>query len=85
MILDLSLDKKVESPVRNVHWNNFVYNILLDRNTKIDNDIKEIYEEIFDFKTSFETISEFFNKINLKLIKKYEGNGICYKNMISSN
>jgi len=85
LILDLSLDKKIESPVRNVHWNNFVYNILLDRNTKIDNEIKEIYEEIFDFKTSFETISEFFNKINLKLIKKYEGSGICYKNMINSN
>jgi hypothetical protein len=83
LILDHSLNKKIDSPVRNEHWNNFVYNIMLDRNAKITDEIKVLYEDLFDFKTSYENIIDFYGKIYKKLLKKYEDTGICYKNMIN--
>lgn len=82
LILDHSLNKKIESPVKNEHWNNFVYNVMLDRNTKITDDIKLLYEDLFDLKTSYENIIDFYEKIYKKLLKKYEKTGECYQNMI---
>ena len=83
LILDHSLNKEIESPVKNKHWNDFVYNVILDRNTKISNEIKILYENIFDFKTSYENINDFFYKIYKKLLKRYNGSGDCYKKMIN--
>jgi len=83
LILDHSLNKEIESPVKNKHWNDFVYNVILDRNTKISNEIKILYENIFDFKTSHENINDFFYKIYKKLLKRYNGSGDCYKKMIN--
>jgi len=82
LILDHSLNKEIESPVRNKAWNDFVYNVILDRNTKITEEIKLLYENIFDFKSSYENIIDFFGKIYKKLLKKYEYNGECYQLMI---
>jgi hypothetical protein len=85
LILDHSLTKKIESPAKNIYWNKFIYNILKDRNTKIDNEIKVLYEDIFDLKTTYDTIPEFYQKIHNKLLNKYENNGECYKRMIKNN
>jgi len=88
LILDHSLvkgyggDRKIESPVKNKLWNQFIVDILKDRNVKMNEDIKLLYEDIFDFKTNFNTINEFYAKIHNKLLRKYEYSGECYKRMV---
>jgi hypothetical protein len=84
LILDHSLVKgnMIESPVKNKLWNQFIVDILKDRNTLITEEIKVLYEDIFDFKTNFNTINEFYAKIHNKLLRKYEYSGECYKRMV---
>jgi hypothetical protein len=73
LILDHSLakGKKIDSPVKNKLWNQFICDILKDRNVKISEEVKILYEDIFDLKTNFSTIPEFYEKIHNKLLKKY--------------
>jgi len=87
LLLDHSLVKgnRIESPVKNKIWNQFVVDILKDRNAKVNEEMKLLYEDIFDFKTNFSSISDFYGKIHNKLLRKYEYNGDCYKKMISKN
>jgi len=84
LILDHSLVKgnMIESPVKNKLWNQFIVDILKDRNALITEEIKVLYEDIFDFKTNFNTINEFYAKIHNKLLRKYEYSGECYKRMV---
>jgi hypothetical protein len=84
LMLDHSLAKgnKIDSPVKNKLWNQFICDILKDRNVKISEEVKILYEDIFDLKTNFSTIPEFYEKIHNKLLKKYEYTGECYNKMI---
>ena len=84
LLLDHSLikGKKIESPVKSRHWNEFIVNILKDRNVKMNEEMKLLYEDIFDFKTNINTIIDFYGKIHNKLLKRYEYSGECYKRMI---
>ena len=82
LLLDFSLENKINSPVKNRIWNAFVVNILLNKDTKITNDIKQEFEKIFKFKINYESIPDFYNNIRKKLLKKYEYKGICYQNMV---
>ena len=84
LLLDHSLqkEKKIESPVKNRSWNQFIVDILKDRNVMVNEDIKLLYEDIFDFKTNINTIPEFYEKIHNKLLKRYQFDGECYKRMV---
>lgn len=82
LLLDYSLENKIESPVKNEIWNDFVYNVLLDRNTLIEGKIKEEYERIFNLRTKYETIPDVYLKITKKLLRKYKNKGECYNKMI---
>jgi hypothetical protein len=82
LLLDFSLENKINSPVKNKSWNEFVVNILLDKDTKISGNIKNEFEKIFNINLYNQSILEFYNIIYKKLLKKYEFSGICYQNMV---
>jgi len=82
LLMDHSLSKKVKSPVRNKLWNEYVVNILNNRNAIVNDQLLIFYKTIFDFKQDILTTYELYNKIHHKLYKKYNNNGFCYKNMI---
>jgi len=82
LLLDYSLENKIESPVKNKTWNEFVVNILLDKDTKISGNIKNEFGKIFNINLNNQSILEFYNNIYKKLLKKYEYSGICYQNMV---
>lgn len=82
LLLDYSLENTIESPVRDVDWNNFVCDILKNRNTILNEEIKQKYEKIFNFKTRHNTIQKIYHKIFKKLLRRYENKGYCYNKMI---
>jgi hypothetical protein len=82
LLMDHSLTKKIKSPVRNKLWNDYVVDILNNRNAKVDDQLLIFYKTIFDFKKDVKTTFELYNKIQHKLLKKYKNIGFCYKNMI---
>jgi hypothetical protein len=82
LLLDYSLENKIKSPVKNKTWNEFVVNILLDKNTKISGNIKNEFEKIFNINLNDQSILDLYNFIYKKLLKKYEYSGICYQNMV---
>jgi len=82
LLLDYSLENKIESPVKNKTWNEFVVNILIDKDTQIVDEIKNEYENLFNMKINCDSIPEFYNTIYKKLTSKYEYTGLCYNLMI---
>jgi hypothetical protein len=82
LLMDHSLNKKVKSPVHLKLWNDYVVDILNDRNAKVNNQLLLLYKTIFEFPHDVKTTSELFNKIRDTLLKKYKYTGFCYKNMI---
>jgi len=82
LLMDHSLSKKIKSPIRNKLWNNYVVDILNNRNATIDDQLLIFYKTIFNFKRDVKTPLELYNKIHKKLEKKYKDVGFCYKNMI---
>jgi hypothetical protein len=82
LLMDHSLHKKIKSPVRNKLWNDYVVDILNNRNANINDQLLIFYKTIFDFKRDVKTPLELFTKIQKKLLKKYKNTGFCYKNMI---
>jgi len=82
LLMDHSLHKKISSPVRNQLWNNFVVDVLNNRDTEINDQLLSFYKKIFDFKHGVKTTSELYYKLHHVLLKKYNNNGFCYQNMI---
>jgi len=82
LLLDHSLHKRVKSPVRNELWNNYIVDILNNRNANVNDQLLLFYKIIFDFKQDIKTTFELYDKIQRKLLKKYKYNGFCYNNMI---
>jgi hypothetical protein len=85
LLMDHSLTKKIKSPIRNKLWNNFVVDILNDRNANIDSELLIFYQSIFEFKTNVKSTYELYYKIQHVLLKKYKHTGFCYQNMIHHN
>lgn len=69
LLMDHSLSKKIKSPIRNKLWNNYVVNILNNRNAEIDDQLLIFYKTIFNFKRDVKTPVELYNKIHKKLEK----------------
>jgi hypothetical protein len=82
LLMDHSLTKKIKSPIRNKLWNEYVVDILNNRNAELNDQLLLFYKTIFEFKKDVKTTSELYNKIKNKLLKKYKDTGFCYKNMI---
>jgi len=82
LLLDHSLHKKIKSPVRNKLWNDYVVDILNNRNAKIDHNLLIFYKTIFEFKKDVSSTFELYGKLQHVLLKKYKHQGVCYKNMI---
>ena len=82
LLLDHSLSKKIKSPVRNRLWNNYIVDILNNRNAEINDQLLIFYKTIFEFKRDIKTPLELYRKIQKKLLKKYKKKGICYNKMI---
>ena len=85
LLMDHSLHKMVKSPVRNKLWNDYVVDILNNRDAKVNDQLLIFYKTIFDFKQDVKTTFELYNKIHDVLLKKYRNIGFCYKNMIHHN
>jgi hypothetical protein len=85
LLLDFSLDNNIESPVKDIDWNNFVCDVLKNRNTVFNEQIKQKYENLFKLKTRHNTINKIYEKIYKKLLRRYENNGICYNKMIDKS
>ena len=88
LLLDFSLENNIKSPSKNDIWNNFVVNILFDKNYKFDDIIKNEYNKIFssldEFKQDFIDSFDFFEKLYDSLKRKYENKGICYTKMVKT-
>lgn len=82
LLLDFSLDNNIESPVKDIDWNNFVCDVLRNRNTILNEEIKQKYENLFNLKTRHNTIQKLYEKVYKKLLRRYENNGVCYNKMI---
>ncbi len=82
LLLDFSLENSVNSPSKNDTWNNFVVNILLNKNYKFDNDIKNELKKIFKLKEDFDDAHIFFYKLYDYLYKKYYNIGTCFTKMV---
>jgi hypothetical protein len=82
LLMDHSLHKNIKSPVRNKLWNNYIVDILNNRNANVDSQLLSFYKTIFEFKRDIKTTHELYHKIKHVLLKKYKHTGFCYQNMI---
>jgi hypothetical protein len=82
LLMDHSLHKIIKSPVRNKLWNEYVVDILNNRNANLNDQLLIFYKTMFDFKRDVKTTFELYHKIHKKLLKKYKNIGFCYNNMI---
>ncbi len=85
LLLDLSLENTYTSPVKTKVWNDLVYEILLNRNYKFNNEIKDYYKKTFNLDKDFNTSIEFYNILYHKLFKTYSTDGICFTKMVKLN
>ena len=82
LLMDHSLTKKIKSPIRNKLWNDYIVNILNNRNAKLDQQLLLFYQSIFDFTSDVKDTFNLYQMIQTKLLKKYKNTGECYQKMI---
>ena len=85
LLLDFSLDNKIESYTKNDDWNDLVYNLILNKYYILNNTQKDIYKKLFLLDKDFNTAQELYDIIYTVLLEKYKKNGFCYTKMVNDN